>query len=1393
MRRHAGLLLLLTASFATAPAAGDERGGLAVLPGEAAHTARRLDAADKLAAHKQWADALEEYQRILSEAGDDLVAVSPRHAVQARWVCHARIAGLPAEQLAAYRTRADAQSRKWFEQGAATNDERILRRVVDEAFCSRYGERALDLLGDFAFERGQFGQAERWWRMIVAPADKSPDGATKAAFPELVFPDPRVDVARVRAKQLLARLFSAEAVSDPNHFARALQAYRHHHAKEQGRLAGRQGAYAEILQAVRDETTVKRDVEESATWPTFAGDVGRSAGATGAARRLRRVCFQPAQWRFSLENHARLDGDAPTKTPDRPLSASARNRVMAFYPVIAADHVLVADARSVVAYSPRDGSASVWFDLAHERRGLDNLLSLKLPAPADLRYTLTVAEDRVYARLGVQALTAERDPGENHSYLVCLNMKADAKGRRLRWLASPDEIKRGAVFEGVPVVHDGRVYIAATRVEGGQTITAIQCYPADAESTPRALWRRDVCSTQELRGNERRLRHHLLTLAGSSIVYCSHSGAIVALDADTGRHVWAVRYPTQGQTTQPSNIAETAGWSRDLAPCVYAAGRLFVAPADLDRLLCLDLANGATLWERDHLKIVHLLGVAREKLIFTTPQTIRATDVTTGADLWQMPDVGTFLAPTGRGLLADDLVFWPTTAGLKVLHVDDGRQSAEYPPGVLDEKMPAERLGNLVYADGCLAIAGPEELSIYLAPGRQRAEREAEAHAQPHSPAARLRLALAEADSGFDRRALDNLRLAEELAASHGTQTEPARSARHELLLETAANATGRRKWNDAARHLEAATAPEFSPVQRARAQGQLAQMWTRAADWPRAVAAWQSILDDAALRAGRVADVHGTPQSAGPLAMAEIRRIVAVHGPSAYAPFEQRARKRLEAAGQDRFAVLRELETQYPNAAVTAAGLPELNQTDARTGRFRVEPPTGAEAEYRFSLPLLRAWQTDLDAGDRLLPWSGPGARSLADSILVFGAPAANGGRLTCRDASEGGTSWGAALPFVPTWAGYYSGTVFVGGADGVACMHPADGLLRWTLPAAAPFSAFHLAGPRLFFMEGGQRLFAVDAATGEVLWTRDAPGAGLGLPEPSGRFHVHFFAGMDRLLVQTGGGRHWLLDAATGQLLHDVVGSPRPWPQPPLAMDGKEEHVCVAGRSHRIVKLETRTGNEAWHYDLPHRGTLTGDLPWVIGDAGCIFVLVPRNYGTGVHCLDAANGKAQWLDERLLTTESLVTDQVTMDARALYFVAGNVLHAWGRAEGQTNWTLPLSGPPSDWRIARIGEGLLAWPVAAESSLRLNRGSIELMATGLSHNPQATHARRQSLPIALIDPQTGQLMQRLNFPVSAEKTAARKVPTVDRGPDLLLSRQGLVVGVPGKTCRFVPVPTSRE
>src|SRR5581483_4429978 len=120
-------------------------------------------------------------------------------------------------------------------------------------------------------------------------------------------------------------------------------------------------------------------------------------------------------------------------------------------------HLLVADARYVTAYDLRTGEADNWYDAAADFGGMD--ANLKLPAPADLRYTLTAAEGCIFARLGAQELK----PDNGESVLVCLGPELGSAGRRLRWYKQPRvKDRESAVYEGAPVVHDGRVYIAVT-------------------------------------------------------------------------------------------------------------------------------------------------------------------------------------------------------------------------------------------------------------------------------------------------------------------------------------------------------------------------------------------------------------------------------------------------------------------------------------------------------------------------------------------------------------------------------------------------------------------------------------------------------------------------------------------------------------------------------------------------------------------------------------------------------------------------------------------------------------------------------------------------------------------------------------------------------------------
>src|SRR5262249_62394070 len=110
------------------------------------------------------------------------------------------------------------------------------------------------------------------------------------------------------------------------------------------------------------------------------------------------------------------------------------------------------------------------------------------------------------------------------------------------------------------------------------------------DSEPPLLWSTDVCETRELlpagsgKAEQReRRRHHLLTVAGPLVVYCSHSGAVVALDARTGRRAWGFRYPRR-DVREPQDDPGL----RDLAPPLLSGGKLYVAPSDSDHLYCLD-------------------------------------------------------------------------------------------------------------------------------------------------------------------------------------------------------------------------------------------------------------------------------------------------------------------------------------------------------------------------------------------------------------------------------------------------------------------------------------------------------------------------------------------------------------------------------------------------------------------------------------------------------------------------------------------------------------------------------------------------------------------------------------------------------------------------------------
>lgn len=1340
-----GAEVLLTASVPTESITAAQRRTAAL--GLAKEAARRLEEEKPATSGLQeqlFTEAIDDYQRLVEESGDKLLPLDARgrtHCVQARWLVAFDLSRLPTPALRVYRNRVDNQARKWLEQGRTERDAALLQRIVDEAFCSSFGDDALDLLGDLAFERGRFDEAERWWRHIVVPADEAsrkPD----ADDLQLLFPDPDVDAARIRAKQILARWF-AGAPRERLH--RQIEAYRVSHPKAEGRLGDRQGNYADILDELmsRPESADEGDI----TWPTFAGAASRGRVLPTDPRdpnRLLRLLRDGETHRFSLEDHERLPNVKPDALPPgivgKAIPPQADARRLAFHPAIVGPWVIVANGRSVAAHHAVSGDTHTW-NLANGNRPAPLAFPARLPAEPDLRCTVTVAEGRIFARLGAPRIGPDLKGDDAESYLVCLDLPP---GRDERWIAPG----RAAFFEGAPVAVGGRVCIAATRFAAGQTITSIRCYSADARGEAAIRWEQDVCTAPELKPGEVRYRHHLLTLAGPHLVYCSQNGVIAAVDARTGRPAWAVRYPSRGLRLGPDEVTP-----RDLTPCLYAAGRVYAAPADHDRLMCLDPVSGRTMWER-RIEVVHLYGVSHGRLIFTTPGGIRAIDAATGKDEggWIQPAVGGALQPVageglatgeddglpsfGRGILAGDYVFWPTRRRLWVLSVRDGEQPDDLIPGEL-EKVPP---GNLVLGDGILAVAGTNVLSIFTTPALLKAKRAAAVRAAPESPKALYELGAAHADSREFSAALREFKLAERNAGEQSPFAEESRRRQREVLCERSAALRTEKRWDEADTTLQAA-------AQGADANEQLARLADRSALWEqadqplRAVALWQAFLETA------------PPQSsARRTAVAHLDTLIRRHGRTAYAEVETRAAQALAEAKQTED--LERIASRFPHSTSAAAALSQLAQVYTRVGReglaahalrLATRQPDGparsaAMTELARSyerrgltsscdntalldLPLTQGWQRLTPAGEHLL--------AVAGSASIF----ADDRRLICRERASGATRWVRTLPGSITWAGRYADAVVVAGPTGVFALTQDDGTILWrlTLPGGT-LSSFQLEAGRVYLLHDGRRLVAAEADTGSVLWSRAAPGWSLG-----GRFQPRLLVVGDRVLAQTSSARLWVLEGRTGAILHEQPTGRDAWPRSPLHLG--ENRVALTEDSRTVTLLDLTDGRTLGR-PLADTSTLhSGVAPLLAGNSESVALLQLRNHGTTLQCADARTVALRWAEEQQVSRNP--ADDLAVDAVAAYTVCGGEVSSFSLRDGKRRWQRVLPGSGKAWRLIVCRGGVVAYaaePGIFHASLDFPLGRWSL--TTPWRRPFST-----SCAIHILDPESGELVQRVNLP----------------------------------------------
>ncbi len=571
------------------------------------------------------------------------------------------------------------------------------------------------------------GDGEVWFVRKTLPAGPRSDGQTERLVrfwadrgqidQRLAYPDSPLPRAAIRARILLADIMEGSY----QRAAAGLERFRKLHPGARGRLAGKEVDYAERLASLLAESKQWPLSPCGGDWTTFGGSVERekTVDTTGVIQ----PNVRPPVWRHAFLLHP----PASPRTDVRPLRqgrvGESAGRLLSYHPVIVGRHLFVATADSIYAWDVQTGKPA-WpaGDENSDEKAAGLIYRDDDPQPEQpiasrgvARFTLSIHGTMLMARMG-STITAHprRDDDRRRappakSRLVILDISEQGQGRLLRDGITAQQ--PGWAFEGVPISDGRNLYVAVRRADV-QSEAHVECYDLSS-NPPTRLWRRFISAADTPGGDHLAERTgNLLTLHGDRLYFNTNLGTVAALSTRDGRIVWIHRYrrATGGHL---SMLKETPYFYRDLNPCLYHRGTLFVAPSDTPAIIALDAATGGLLWSTGAAAgATQLLGVADGQLIAAGDRLI-SIDADSGRRLYRWPD-GDRPEPrgNGRGLIAGGLVYWPTREQIFIFDLSASRAAGA-------ARMPREPIrlvrrratgGNLLVSSGRLLITTSREV-----------------------------------------------------------------------------------------------------------------------------------------------------------------------------------------------------------------------------------------------------------------------------------------------------------------------------------------------------------------------------------------------------------------------------------------------------------------------------------------------------------------------------------------------------------------------------------------------------------------------------------------------------------------------------------------------------------
>ena len=124
-----------------------------------------------------------------------------------------QLAALPPEALKLYRRRVDPVAQKWYEEGIARRDAKLLGNVVQQAFASSWGDKALMALGEMRLEEADFSAA-----LVLGTHPAREAAARRGPDTWPGYPDSTLDPAAVRAGWCWSRSWKVRRTGQGRNF-----------------------------------------------------------------------------------------------------------------------------------------------------------------------------------------------------------------------------------------------------------------------------------------------------------------------------------------------------------------------------------------------------------------------------------------------------------------------------------------------------------------------------------------------------------------------------------------------------------------------------------------------------------------------------------------------------------------------------------------------------------------------------------------------------------------------------------------------------------------------------------------------------------------------------------------------------------------------------------------------------------------------------------------------------------------------------------------------------------------------------------------------------------------------------------------------------------------------